>query len=170
MSASKNYYRIMLGQKSSDARQCHEEQWFGGGYQIEGDLTDRLPDNSHEFNKEFIPVWLDANPGKSKSSASRCCGMLWWICKGIQRDDIVLCPDGTGNYWAGEVIGDYFYVPDPSLPHRRKVQWYPDSIARSDMSEGLRNLTGLPGTVRNVTKHCEEIETLLAGPTSMIAV
>jgi restriction system protein len=171
MSSSKSYYRIMLGRKSMYAQQCYEEQWFGGGWGIEVDLSNRLPDNWRHFNQEFIPVYLDAHPGKSKVAAGLACGMLHTICKGIQRGDIVLCPDGTGNYWVGEVVEDYSYAPGESLPHRRKVRWYPDGIARSNMSEALQRSTGSIGTVSNITKHGEEIETLLAGnaPPKLIA-
>lgn len=171
MTPSKSYYRIMLGRKSIYAKQCHDEQWFGGGWGIKDDLTNRLPDNWRDFNKEFTPVYFKANPGKSKVAAGLACGMLYTICKGIQKGDIVLCPDGAGNYWAGEVISDYHYAPGETLPHRRSVQWYPESIARTDMSEALRGSTGAIGTVSNITKHTTEIEALLKGnaPPKLIA-
>ncbi len=163
MSAPRSYYRIMLGQKSAFAAECYEGSWFGGDWGIEPDLTYELPDNWRDFNAKFIPVFLEANPEKSKVAAGLACGMLHTICKGIQKGDIVLCPDGAGSYWVGEVIGDYYYVPDGMLRHRRKVQWFPNSIARADMSEALQRSTGSIGTVSNITKHAEEIERFLAG-------
>mgnify|MGYP003642633267 FL=1 len=163
MTLPRSYYRIMLGQKSAFAAECYEGSWFGGDWSIAPDLSHELTENWRDFNAKFIPVFLDANPRKSKVAAGLACGMLHTICKGIQKGDIVLCPDGTGSYWVGEVIGDYYYVPDGMLRHRRKVQWFPNSIARADMSEALQRSTGSIGTVSNITKHAEEIERFLAG-------
>ncbi|MDG4720723.1 endonuclease NucS domain-containing protein [Thalassospira aquimaris] len=163
MSAPRSYYRIMLGQKSAFAAECYKDSWFGGDWGIAPDLSHELSENWRDFNTKFIPVFLEANPEKSKVAAGLACGMLHTICKGIQKGDIVLCPDGTGSYWVGEVIGDYYYVPDGMLRHRRKVQWFPKSIARADMSEALQRSTGSIGTVSNITKHAEEIERFLAG-------
>jgi len=155
----------MLGKKSSFAQQCHDEKWFGGGWGIRQDLTKELTDNWRVFNAKFIPVYLDANPGKSKVAAGLACGMLHTICKGINQGDVVLCPDGQGAYWAGSVASDYFYAEGQPLPHRRRVEWMPKTIARSDMSESLRNSTGAIGTVSQISKHAEEIERFLAGNT-----
>lgn len=163
MTAGREYYRIILGEKHSFAAQCHEEQWFGGGWSIDTDLTNKLPDNWRDFNQKFIPVYLEKNPGKSKVTAGLACGMLHTICKGIKKGDIVLCPNGSGSYWVGEVVSDYYYQQGAELPHRRKVQWYPKTIDRAEMSEGLRLSTGGPRTVNCITKHAEEIEGFLAG-------
>jgi restriction system protein len=91
--------------------------------------------------------------------------MLHTICKGINQGDVVLCPDGKGSYWAGTVASDYIYAPGERLPHRRRVEWMPKMIARSEMSEALRNSTGAIGTVSDISKHATEIEGFLAGNT-----
>lgn len=171
MTASRSYYRIMLGGKSSFARECHDEKWFGGGWGINQDLTNDLAEDRREFNAKFIPIYLAANPGKSKVAAGLACGMLHTICKGITQGDVVLCPDGKGSYWAGSVVSDYFYVPGHGLPHRRRVDWFPKTIARSAMSEALRNSTGAIGTVSDISNHAQEIESFLAGsePPNLIA-
>ena len=90
---------------------------------------------------------------------------------GSQIADVVLCPDGRGAYYVGEIVSDYQYVPGGILPHRRLVNWYPELIKRDDMSQALRNSTGTPGTVRRVTKFSDEIKSLLAGnmPVELIA-
>lgn len=171
MSVPRSYYRIMLGQKSAFATECYEGRWFGGDWGITPDLTHELTDNWRDFNARFIPVYLEANPGKSKVAAGLACGMLHTICKGIQKGDIVLCPDGKGSYWIGEVVSDYHYVPGETLRHRRKVEWFPKSIARADMSEALQRSTGSIGTVSNITKHASEIDGFLEGnaPPKLIA-
>ena len=87
--------------------------------------------------------------------------MLWTVSKGIRKADVVLCPDGTGTYRVGEVLGEYYYVPGEVLPHRRKVRWLDTTIDRTAMSESLRHSSGSPGTVANISKHRDEIEALL---------
>lgn len=72
-----------------------------------------------------------------------------------------MSPDGTGNYLVGEVVSDYYYAPEKTLPHRRKVNWLDIRIARSDMTEALQNSTGSIGTVSDVSSYHDEIEQLL---------
>lgn len=171
MSSNRSYYRIMLGAKSMYAEQCHAERWFGGGWGITQDLTNELTENWRDFNAKFIPVYLAANPGKSKVAAGLACGMLHTICKGIQQGDIVLCPDGKGAYWVGSVVSDYVYQAGEDLPHRRRVEWVSKPILRSDMSDGLRNSCGAIGTLSNISKHAVELEGLIEGqaPPQLIA-
>jgi len=151
----------MLGANSKFAEQCYKEGFIGADYSIDQDLTNHLPENWRDFNKQFIPVWLEKHPGKSKIAAGLACGMLWTICKGIHKGDIVLCPDGTGKYYVGEVTGDYFYKPNDILPHRREVVWSDQTILRSEMSQELQNSTGSIGTTSDITKYAEEIEGLI---------
>lgn len=157
----KQYKRIMLGANSKYAEQCYKESFIGADYSIDQDLTNHLPENWRDFNKQFIPVWLDKHPDKSKIAAGLACGMLWTICKGIQKGDIVLCSDGTGKYYVGEIAGDYFYKPNDILPHRREVVWSDQTILRSEMSQELQNSTGSIGTTSDITKYAEEIEGLI---------
>jgi len=159
----KSYYRIMLGQKSVHAEECFNSNFIGTDFGITQDLTNKLPDEWRAFNKEFIPIFLAAEPGKSKISAGLACGALWTVSKGIQMGDIVLCPDGMGKYHVGEVSGSYYYEPGMILPHRRPVTWLDVTIDRASMSEALRNSTGSIGTSSNITKHAEEIEKFLGG-------
>ena len=53
------------------------------------------------------------------------------------------------------------YKEGDVLPHRRTVKWYPKSIARSAMSQALQHSTG-SGTVSNISKYSDEIESLIA--------
>tara|TARA_B100001964_G_C14171134_1_gene571503 strand:- start:403 stop:1329 length:927 start_codon:yes stop_codon:yes gene_type:complete len=167
----KNYYRIMLGSKSIHADKCYKGNFIGGDFNIDMDLSNKLPDNWREFNQKFIPVWLEKFPNKSKISAGLACGALWTIAKGIQKGDILLCPNGQGSYYVGEVLDNYSYHPEDILPHRRAVKWYPNTIERSAMSDALRNSSGSIGTVSNIIKYAEEIEMLIGGtkPSSIIA-
>lgn len=161
----------MLGRKSVFAEECFKGNFIGADFLSDINLTGKLPDNWREFNKQFIPIWLKKNPDKTKIAAGLACGMLHTICKGIQKGNIVLCPDGSGSYFVGEVIGDYTYYAGENLPHRRAVQWYPIKIERAAMSESLQRSTGSIGTKSYITNHANEIERLIAGnvPPSIVA-
>lgn len=159
----KRYLRIMLGAKSSYADECFKGNFIGADFLPTIDLSHQLPDNWRDFNQNFIPIWLEENPGKSKISAGLSCGALWTIAKGIKIGDIVISPNGAGSYYVGEVLDNYAYHPEGVLPHRRTIKWYPVMIDRSLMSEALRNSTGSIGTSSDVTKYADEIEILIGG-------
>lgn len=160
----KQYFRLMLGRKSVHAKDCFAGGFIGADFGIDEDLSDELPERWQVFNKKYRPVWLDKHPGKSKVAAGLACSFLHMICKGIHAGDMVLSPDGSGTYRVAEVIGSYSYNPGDVLPHRRAVEWLPETIDREDMSAGLRHSCGSIGTGSNVSKHAEEIKRLIAAP------
>lgn len=166
----KNYYRLMLGKRSAFAAECFEGGFIGVDFQINEDLLRKFPDDWRSFNKAYVPVFLAGHPDKSRVAAGLACGALWTLGKGISEGDIVLCPDGMGQYRAGEVTGGYYYAPGSHLPHRRRVKWLGQSIARAAMSEALQNSTGSIGTISNITVHGPEIETLLRADAPVLAV
>jgi len=153
----------MLGRGSSLAKECHEDKWFGGHWDFKDSLENELPDNRKKFISIHKPTYLKNNPEAKNITAGLACGMLYTICKGVQKNDIVLCPDGEGRYWIGKVIGDYYFVQGGNMPHRRSVEWYDKTILRSDMSESLRYSTGSIGTVADITKYAQEIEGFISG-------
>ena len=157
----KNYFRVMLGAKSAYAALCREQGFIGADYQIAQDLSADLFDNWRDFNQKYRPIFLDAHPEKTMIGAGLACGALWTVAKGIQKGDMVRCPNGSGTYFVGEVASDYFYVPGQPLPHRRSVNWLAQTILRDDMSDALKNSTGSIGTVSTITPHAVEIEKLL---------
>lgn len=159
----KSYYRLMLGKKSSHARECIEGNYIGVGYEIHQDLSRKLPEDWRTFNREFIPVFLANHPDKNKIAAGLACGAVWTVSKGINKGDIVLSPDGEGHYHVGEVIGDYFYQPDSDLPHRRAVHWFDQTVDRADMSQPLQNSMGSIGALSKVSDYRDEIEKLISG-------
>lgn len=166
---AKNYYHVRLGVKSMFAQQCQAGQFIGVDFLPNLDLTGRLPEKWQDFNREFIPIYLAEYPEKSKIAAGLGCGACHTFAKGIQTGDIVLSPTGNGSYLVGEVKGDYTFHLNEILPHRRPVEWYPNLIERTEMSQTLRNATGSIGTVSNLTKYATEIESLL-GPTPQRAI
>ncbi len=166
----KNYYRVMLGRKSVYAAAAHAGGYICADYEIPQDLGSDLGDEWRAFNKKFVPVFMASHPEKTKIGAGLACGALWTLSKGITKGDIVLCPDGTGTYFVGEVIGDYFYAPGEPSPHRRPVKWFQQTIQRADMSEALRNSTGSIGTVSTITQYAVEIEKLLGVTVSVTSL
>ena len=162
----KKYNRVMLGQGSKFAKMCREEGFIGAEFDLLFDLSNDLYDNWRDFNKKFIPIWMNNVPGKSTTAAGLACGFLWTICKGLQIGDIVLCPSGEGFYYVGTIVSDYYYVPDTELPHRRKVKWMDKVIYRKAMSQQLKNSSGSVGTCCEITKYADEIEALINSATN----
>lgn len=70
------------------------------------------------------------------------CSFLWTIAKGISKGDIVLCPNGAGSYYVGEIMDDYSYHPEGIFPHRRAIRWYSKNIDRVQMGEALQKSAG----------------------------
>ncbi len=145
---SRQYYRVMLGKGSLHAEECFRGGFIGTDFGIVEDLTGKLPADWREFNRQYIPIYLENHPGKSKIGAGLACGFLWTVARGILIGDYVLCPDGNDRYRVGEVTGEYYYAPGQVLFHRRPVKWTDIFIDRESMTQGLRNSAGTPGTVQ----------------------
>ena len=95
----------MLGRGGMYVEECVRDGYIGVDFNIYEDLSAALPENWREFNKRYIPVFMEANPDKSKVAAGLSCSMLWTICKGLQIDDVVISPDGNGQYYVGQITG-----------------------------------------------------------------
>ena len=157
----KQYIRVILGAKSAYAKDCYEGNYIGANWGIKQDLKNDLPDKFRDFNLRYRDEWMKTYDWKSKITAGLACGVLWTICKGIKIGDVVISPDGKGNYYVGEVVSDYSYAPGTNLPHRRGIKWYPVLIERSAMSQELKNSTGSTGTTAIINQYAEEIERLI---------
>jgi restriction system protein len=166
----KKYIRLMLGAKSAHIDECLKGNFIGADFDIKQDLSKHLFENWRDFNKMFIPIWLDNHPGKSKVSAGLACGALWTVAKGLKRGDIIISPDGTGKYHIAEVLDEYSYHPGQILPHRRTVRWYDQTIERAEMSDALRNSTGSIGTTSEITNYATELEELIGGKKPSVIV
>lgn len=159
----KKYIRLMLGAKSAHIDECLKGNFIGADFDIKQDLSKHLFENWKDFNKMFIPIWLNVYPGKSKVSAGLSCGALWTVTKGLKRGDIIISPDGTGKYHIAEILDEYSYHPGQILPHRRTVRWFEQTIERAEMSDSLKNSTGSIGTTSDITNYITELEGLIGG-------
>jgi restriction system protein len=160
---AKSYYRVRLGEGGKYAEECLANGFVGTDFRLRQDLTHKLPDDLRSFNREFIPVMLEASPEKSRIGAGLNCGAIWTLSKGVLIGDLLLSPDVAGRFHVGEVTGDYFYAHEGVLPHRRPVTWLSAVIDRADMSETLWRSVRPPLTVINVTDYADETEALIGG-------
>ena len=170
MKLNRSYFRIYAGAKNMFAELCVKQGFIGGDWGIAQDLTHDLPEKWQEFNKKFNPIFLSLHPDKTKVAAGLACGMLHTICKGIQLNDLIICPDGNGQFYVGEIASDYFYVASEPLPHRRKVNWFHQPLSKETFSQPLKNSIGSIATVCDITKYADELEGLLDGkqPSALI--
>jgi restriction system protein len=162
----KAYNRVMAGRQSAHAAECIAGGFIGIDYGIAADLAGRLPENWKDFNREFIPIYLEAHPGKSKIAAGLACGFTWTVSKGLKEGDVIITPNGSGRYHAGEIAGPYYHVPGEILPHRRPVRWFDKLFDRSDMSEPLQRSTNSTGTCCDVSSYADELQILIGGQTA----
>jgi restriction system protein len=114
------------------------------------------------------PIYLKFNPSKSPVGAGLSCGALWTFGRGMQRGDVIFCPDGNGHYFSGEITGDYRYVENSFFPHQRDVTWQRATFARIDMSVDLKRSTGATLTIIDVTKFSNEIDALTGGQSKQV--
>ena len=166
----KKYNRVMLGQKSRYAEECLAGGFIGVHYGIDQDLTHELTENYSDFGTKFRPVYLQLRPEKTKIAAGLACGMVWTLSKGLNVGDIILSPDGNGNYAVGEVISEYIFDSTSFFPHQRKVKWMGGRIDRQAMSEALRNSTGSTGALADISKYADEIERLIGNDKGPVIV
>jgi restriction system protein len=160
-------FRVMAGRGSVYAAEAREKGIIGVDWFPNEDLTDKLPEKWREFNARFIPVYLAEHPEKSKIAAGLSCGFTWTAAKGISVGDLVLTPNGQGQYFVGEITSEYIYAPGQNMPQRRKVTWYPDVIDRATMTQELRFSAGSVGTISELTRYSAELETLINRPASI---
>jgi len=106
----KKYFRVFLGSGGEHIQECVEKGFIGIHYGFEKSLTPYLADTWSESRDLLKPIYLEFNPSKSPVGAGLSCGALWTFGKGMQRGDLIFCPDGNGNYFSGEITGDYQYV------------------------------------------------------------
>jgi len=153
----------MLGRGSSLAQKCFDEGFVGVDFDIDHDISSALErsDNFREFNREYIPRWLEKNPDKSKVAAGLAMGHTYTVAKGIQIGDFIVSPDGNRRYRFGKVTGPYHFADSDDLPHRRPVLWTDNYVSRDDLSLELQRSLGSIGTVSNVSSYSDEIGTTL---------
>jgi len=164
------YNRIMPGAKSMHLEECLNGNFIGVDFGINEDISNYLSDDVKSFKERYRPIYLKSRPDKSKVAAGLACGSIWTVCYDLKKGDIILCPDGKGEYIVGEIESNYYHAPGEILQHRRKVNWYKTPVRREDMSEQLRNSAGSVLTNCDITKYSEELEVLIKGDKTPIII
>ncbi len=161
----RKYFRVFLGSGGEYFKESLENGFIGIDYGFPESLTPYLAETWSESRDKIKPKYLEFNPGKSPVGAGLSSGALWTFGRGMQRGDLVFCPDGSGNYFVAEITGEYRYVPESFFPHQREVHWQKSTFPRAEMSLDLRKSTGSTLTIIDVTKYADEIEKLSGGTT-----
>ena len=161
----KQYFRVFLGSGGEHIEECVEKGFIGIHYWFDSSLTPYLAETWSESRDQIKQMYFRFNPGKSAVGAGLSCGALWTFGKGMQRGDLVLSPDGNGNYFSGEITGDYKYVNNSFFPHQREVTWQKATFPRSDMSKDLKASTAATLTIIDVMRYANELEALTGGQT-----
>lgn len=159
----KQYNRIMLGEHGKFTKDCLEGNFIGTGFLKNHNLSNTAFNKEPEWRQTLVQQYLKDNPDKSIGTARTSIGFLWTICFGLKIGDIILASNGEGSYHVGEISGNYYYVANEDLPHRRAVNWLNITIPRQTMSKNLQHSTGSIGTCCNITKYSEELESLIHG-------
>ena len=161
----RNYYQIRLGKANRFAPQALIDGYVGTSWFGDVDLEKILQGSEdwRSFNREMIPVYMKTHPETKKVAAGLFCGFTFTVAKNLAIGDIVLSPMGDNQYLVGEIAGDYSYVPNTDIPHRRKVNWFKNRLNSSDFTVELKNSSGSIGTVTNLGKYATEIERLIDG-------
>ena len=102
MSAGKQYRRIMLGKGSMYAEEGLKGNFVAAGFLFGIDLTGKFPDEWRDFNREWIPVWLEQNPEKIQNRRGSC---LRHAPHDLQRDDRGRHRDDAGPETASIISG-----------------------------------------------------------------
>ena len=158
-----NWYKVMLGKGSQYAYQAITGEFIGIDDSGGNDLTPLLNLPEPEFRTQVKALLRAANPESSKGTISTYATTLWRTALGLQVGDMVICPDGMpgpGQVRVGKVVGGYQYQPGQLLPHRRAVQWLPQSIKRADMTDQLQNSSGGITTIIDLTVYAPELAAL----------
>ena len=148
---TKRYWKVMLGESNKLIRQA--SKCFKDGY-IGIDFLD-----DEELTKAVIE--MKAGDKKITKGAKVACNNLL---SEMSIDDIVVCPDGYGNYAVGIIDDEYkFEYKKLPFPHMRKVNW---QLGDGDVRKGIpkskicpelnRLLSARSGTIKDITKSLTE--------------
>lgn len=159
----RNYYRVFLGAGGKHTEACVKDGFIGVNYGFKESLTPYLADTNSESRVKMKPTYFKYNPDQSPVGAGLSCSVLWTVAQGMQRGDVVICPDGNGNYFSAEISGEYQYDSNSDLPHQRPVIWRPQTFPRTAMTEDLKKATQATLSVIDVAPFAAEIEVLTAG-------
>ena len=157
----KKYFRLMLGSGSKYAQDCIDNNYVGIDFGFNESLKPYLVGGWSEHKDSLKAAFIKYNPGKTPVGLGLCTGALSSFGSWIEIGDILICPISTKELKVAVVIGDYEYVPGGVLPHRRKVDWFPTTIPRANLSEAMQNSIKSTNTLIDISKFESELESIL---------
>jgi restriction system protein len=156
------YFRVSAGKNAAFLSDALSGGYVGTNWMPGVDLTGEFPDDWRKFNKRFIPVVKETDHIETNIAAGLACGMTWTLGYDVSEGDVIFVPTGESSYRIARVTGPYTFTPHTDLPHRRPVEWMPDTIERSSLGEALRRSLGSNGTVVNLDDYADEIAARIA--------
>ena len=164
------YYQVRLGRGGDLAHLGLEEGWVGVGWMATLDLTRKFPDDWRSFNSDYRQKVMDIDGVETAVSAGLACSATWTVARGLKEGDIVITPDQSGTLHFGRISGDYFWVADTELPHRRRVTWLGVTVPRNEVSDPFRRSLSAIQTVANLGEHWKEMQEILSGRKGLLPV
>lgn len=157
----KKYFRLMLGSGSKYAQDCIENNYVGIDFGFNESLKPYLIGGWSEHKDALKTAYIKYNPDKTPVGIGLSTGALSSFCTWIEIGDILICPISAKELRIAEVVGEYEYVPGGVLPHRRKVDWFPTTILRANLSETVQNSIKSTNTLIDITKFEIELANIL---------
>jgi restriction system protein len=154
---------MLLGSGSAFAAECLAGNFVGINFGMPIDFSGTFGDDWQQFNKRYILTYLNHSPDKNRIAAGLACASLYTVGMKMQIGDYVISPIGNGSYRVAQISGDYRYVADSNLPHRRTVQWLERTIPTDQMSSEFIRSCGSQLTVINLSNsgHATELKKLI---------
>ena len=101
-----NFYKLMLGQSNKFARVAFKGSFAGADFGMRVDLEPDFELTKKAFVAKHRAQYENRQKAKnfnkdsdrSPAVASKALGQLWTISFGAQKDDVLITPDGDGNW------------------------------------------------------------------------
>lgn len=154
------FYRVHLGKGGSFAQECLMHHYIGVDFAKDSDLTGAFGDNWRAFNQHYIPIYQERYAVQSRIAAGIACGALFVIGQQMKSGDYVISPFSNNTYRIGQINGDYQYVANTNVPHRRGVRWLDTIVQRDQLSAELVRSIHTPMTVINLSASKYDTEML----------
>ena len=141
--AKHTIYKINAGKGNKFALDFFRDKFIGIDFPTFNDLSEAMDAGSDKL-KRFCDKQHRSSNVRGLISAEKAYEILNMFCLEMNKKDIVICPDGRGNFAIGEVRGEYRYTMANKngrlLPlHRRRVNWWlDDGVAGRNISAKLR--------------------------------
>ncbi|MHA1278375.1 MAG: DUF2034 domain-containing protein [Candidatus Helarchaeota archaeon] len=133
-----------------------KEEYVGVGYNINEPFDD--PSDKEEIRRKYI----EYNPDDSKGRVNQNVGQIYRFLNDIDEGDIVITPYRNRMLLVGKVTSEAYFMKDDSSPftYRKKVEWFSETLDRSEFSIPLQNTLMSSLTVFNVSQKREIFKTL----------